>query len=247
MKLTVLGSGTACFSLQRFPSAYLLEACGQKVLLDGGSGTARRLLQSGVPPEELDIIAYSHLHPDHTGELVPLLFAFRSPSRPRKKKLTLLGPPNFPSFFEKLQSLYRSWIEPTYPFELLALEKPTELQGILFTPFPVLHMAHSIAYRISAEGKTLAYSGDSGYCSGLVAACQDADLAICECSFPDALQVPTHMTPRLCQNLLREAHPKLLLLSHFYPEVEAELVQEPFGDDRGKKILLAEDFTEVTL
>jgi glyoxylase-like metal-dependent hydrolase (beta-lactamase superfamily II) len=39
----------------------------------------RRLLEVGISIDKLSYVFYSHLHPDHTGELVPFLFATKYP------------------------------------------------------------------------------------------------------------------------------------------------------------------------
>lgn len=246
MKLTVLGTGTALFSLKRFPAGYLIHASGKIVLLDSGSGTIRRCLQAGVHPNDIDIIAYTHLHPDHTGELAPLLFGYRSESLPRQKELAILAPPAFQDFWEKLTDLYRGWLAPSYPLQTYFTREPITLQGLGFKPYPVEHMEDSVAYRIEAEGKSFCFSGDSGYCEGLVKAMRGVDLGVCECSFPEKLNISTHMSPEKCRRLFLEARPKKLVLSHFYPEVEKEDILSIVDPEGEHDVVLAEDLLELT-
>ena len=74
MKLTVIGnygpyprkSGTSC-------SCYLIEDKGVKILLDFGSGAIANL-QSVVDIKDIDYIFISHLHYDHTSDLLPLRY-----------------------------------------------------------------------------------------------------------------------------------------------------------------------------
>jgi ribonuclease BN (tRNA processing enzyme) len=73
--VTILGSGTCVPSLQRSSCAALIDTGSSKVLLDSGAGTMRRLLEAGHSIHNLSHIFYSHFHPDHIAELVPLLFA----------------------------------------------------------------------------------------------------------------------------------------------------------------------------
>ena len=61
-----LGAGTVGF--RGFMNLYSL-------LLDAGPGTMRRLLEAGTTLSNLSFIFLSHFHPDHSGELVPFLFA----------------------------------------------------------------------------------------------------------------------------------------------------------------------------
>jgi len=70
VKITILGSGTCVPSLKRSSCSVLVETGGSKLVFDMGTGTMRRLLESGVTIGEISHIFFSHFHPDHTGELV---------------------------------------------------------------------------------------------------------------------------------------------------------------------------------
>ena len=75
MQLTVIGSGTAALRAERGFSGYVLKNDEELYLLDGGSGTLRKCAEAGISYKEIDKIFYTHLHPDHTTDLVPFLFA----------------------------------------------------------------------------------------------------------------------------------------------------------------------------
>ena len=74
MKLTILGKygpypegkNTAC-------SGYLVENEDTKILVDCGSGVLSRL-QSTIDIRTLDAIYLTHLHFDHTSDLLPLRY-----------------------------------------------------------------------------------------------------------------------------------------------------------------------------
>jgi len=74
-ELVVLGSGTGVPSLRRGSPGLLLISDGTYVLIDSGPGTLRRMLEAGVTYQDIDLLLYTHIHPDHVSELVPLLFA----------------------------------------------------------------------------------------------------------------------------------------------------------------------------
>ena len=61
-------------SPNRGNSGYLLECSESTILLDGGSGTLRRIADFGLDYSSIDIICYTHLHIDHTFDLIPFLF-----------------------------------------------------------------------------------------------------------------------------------------------------------------------------
>ena len=77
--VTILGSGTCVPSLKRSSCSVLIDINGLKLLFDSGPGTMRRLLEVGITIFDISFIFYSHLHPDHTGELVNFLFATKYP------------------------------------------------------------------------------------------------------------------------------------------------------------------------
>lgn len=75
MKLTILGSGTCVPYARRGSSGYAIELEGASMLLDCGSGATRSLARAGINYLGIDCLFLSHFHPDHTGDLVPFLFA----------------------------------------------------------------------------------------------------------------------------------------------------------------------------
>ena len=99
--VTILGSGTCVPSLKRSACSVLLETGASKLLMDSGAGTMRRLLEAGTTIFELSHIFYSHFHPDHTAELVPLIFATKYPDSHRRKTPLIIGAgTGFAKFFK---------------------------------------------------------------------------------------------------------------------------------------------------
>ena len=73
MKLTVLGSGSAMPTPERYHSAQLLEMRNKQFLIDCGEGTQNRLVQYGIRTNRLNHIFISHLHGDHCFGLIGLI------------------------------------------------------------------------------------------------------------------------------------------------------------------------------
>lgn len=63
--LTFLGTSASVPSAERNHPALLLEAAGQRMLIDCGEGTQRQLLRSGAGFRRLDRILLTHGHLDH--------------------------------------------------------------------------------------------------------------------------------------------------------------------------------------
>ena len=247
--MVILGSGTAVPSLERGAPGLLVEVGGKNLLIDGGSGTLNRLLKVGVRVSDIDFIFYSHLHPDHTADLVPLLFALRNPDLSRDKGLTIAGPPGFMRFFQGLKEIYGRWVE-AMDYELIVNEMEEGEKD--YTDFrlvakEVAHIKTSLGFRIEAQGKSLAYSGDSDYCQALIELGRGADLFILECSFPDEEKVEGHLTPTLAGRIAAQAGCKRLVLTHFYPACEGVDIISLCKKLYAGEITLAHDLMGISL
>ncbi len=254
MMVTILGSGTCVPSLERSSCAVLVTTGKSRILLDSGAGTMRRMLEAGTTIFELSHIIYSHFHPDHTGELVPLLFATKYPDRRRRRSpLSLCAGEGLVCFINGLKRVYGNWIE-LEPglLDLIELDihGPDKLYFKDFTveSIPVTHNPESIAVRItSSMGSSVVYSGDTDACESLVTLSQDANLLICESALPDDQKVDGHLTPSLAGAIASRAGVAQLVLTHFYPECEqADIVQECRKSYSGP-LLLAHDLMELEL
>ena len=248
MHVTILGSGTAIPSLRRGSPGLLVEVAGQSLLFDGGTGTLPRLLKAGVTVLELDRVFYTHLHPDHTGDLVPLLFALRNPAWQRTKPLYLTGPRGFQAYYEGLVGLYGDWIA-AKSYDLVLnelLKETTEAEGFRVIPWEVVHIKHSLCYRVeSAGGKSVVYSGDTTYCDAIIDAARGADLLVLECSAPDEQPMKNHLTPTQAGQIAALSGCRRLVLTHFYPICEEYDIVTPCRKVFGGELILAEDLMRL--
>jgi ribonuclease BN (tRNA processing enzyme) len=254
MTVTILGSGTCVPSLERSSCAVLVEIGRSKVLIDSGAGTMRRLLEAGITIFDLSHIFYSHFHPDHSSELVPLLFATKYPeSRRRQTPLTICAGDGFRLFFNGLKKVYGHWIElDAAMLSILELDTggPDAVRFDDFTvkSLPVNHNPESLAYRIlDAGGRSVAYSGDSDVCDNLVAIARHADIFICESALPDALKVDGHLTPSLAGRIATQAEVARLVLTHFYPECDQADIAKECRKTYSGPLVLARDLMDLKL
>jgi ribonuclease BN (tRNA processing enzyme) len=75
MQLQILGSGGPGASSGRASASYVLWIDGVgRILVDAGSGTKDQFYRSGASLEDIDLVALSHLHPDHSAELPAILW-----------------------------------------------------------------------------------------------------------------------------------------------------------------------------
>lgn len=248
MQVTILGSGTAVPSFQRFPAGYLVEADGSALAVDLGPGVLRRLAQVGCGIERLDAVILTHYHTDHCADVAALLFALRNP-RYAGKKLTIAGAPGLRSLIADLTRAW-PWLEPRgCTVELVEVEPGVmEIAGFEVVAVPVVHTAQSLAYRVGdGFGAMAAFSGDADVCDGLVEVARDVDLFVCEAAYPDELRQVGHLTPKLAAQHAAAAECGVLCLTHFYPECQGvDLVGQAAAAFSGT-IVLAEDLMQFPL
>lgn len=186
-RVTFLGSGDSFGSGGRLPACVLLDSGGRRMLLDCGPAVLPGLRRAGVDPAGVELVAISHLHGDHFGGLAFLLLdAYFSR---RTAPLVIAGPRSVePRTNESLRVLFPGFEPARWPFPLsyriLAPREPAALGGFELTAIPVEHVPETepSALRVRTSGRTIAYSGDSTWCPGLVEAARGADLFVCEAS-----------------------------------------------------------------
>jgi ribonuclease BN (tRNA processing enzyme) len=208
------------------------------------------MLEVGMTYRDPDLLLYTHLHPDHTTDLVPTLFASKYGDLPREKDLLCMGGPGFKSFFEELKRLYGTWIEPQ-SYRLTVKEVSKEVQSyqdlkILFKP--MAHISGSVGYRIEfKDGKSIAISGDTDYCQNIIDLGFEADLLVLESSFPDEKKVEGHLTPSLAGRIALESGCKKLLLTHLYPMCDQYDILNQCKQVYPGQVILGEDLMRVII
>ncbi len=250
MELIITGSGTAALQSHRGPSGYVLKTGHQIFLLDGGTGTLLKCLEAGVSYKEIDKIFYTHLHPDHTIDLIPFLFSTKhTPGFTRTKKLELFGPVGFKDFFKGLVGLYgEGLIEGDYEIEVVELDENNLSFGPLkITTKLMKHSEGAVGYRFELNDKAFVYSGDTDFCEGIIELAQNADVLLLECSFPDAMKVKGHLTPIEAGNIASRANVDRLILTHLYPSCDEVDILEPCRRQFDGNVKLAEDLMRVEI
>ena len=247
MDLILLGTGTCSLDAARGMAAHLVTCRDARLLLDCGPGALRRLAEAGIAVQEVDRILLTHLHADHTADLPGFLFCNRNdPACPRQRPLWIQGPPGTGAFVEGIKGLFGAQLfEVNY--EIITGEiDPNAGDWILIKEelrlraFPMLHgSGPALGYLIeeqTSEGiRTLAYTGDTDLCDGLREMARDIDLLLCECSFPDEMKLPGHLTPSEIGDLAAECNASRVVLTHLYPPCDpiqaAEMIRMRFSGD----------------
>ena len=91
------------------------------------------------------------------------------------------------------------------------------------------------------------YSGDTGYTDLFADFASGSDLLIIECSLPDSLKKPGHLTPAEVIKIADLSRPKRLVLTHMYPACDEEDIYETINNNTDCEVILGEDFLEIDI
>jgi ribonuclease BN (tRNA processing enzyme) len=130
----------------------------------------------------------------------------------------------------------------------IGIKVEKDYHSFKITVMPTKHTPGSIAYRVGdTSGKSLVYSGDTGFCNELVDLAKGADLLILECSFPDGKEVEGHLTPSQAGLIASLARAKRLLLTHFYPECLATDIAAQCRKSYEGELILGNDLLHIRI
>ncbi len=221
MKLTIVGCAGSYPGPDSPASCYLIESVHEgrtwRVLLDLGSG-ALGVLQRYADPLAVDAVFLSHLHADHCLDLCGYYVLRRyHPDGPRPR-IPVWGPVG------TADRMARAYDLPTDPgmheeFDFRLYDGPVELGPFRVEAIEVDHPVPAYGLRVTADGVTLGYSGDTGPCGGLDDVARDADLLLAEVSFHTRVQNPPnlHLTGVDCGEAAARAGARRLMLTHVPP------------------------------
>jgi ribonuclease BN (tRNA processing enzyme) len=223
--LVTVGTGTVAPHPARSSPAYWVETGPVRLLMDCGAGTCHRLATLGLPWDEVTHVALTHFHPDHIGELPAFIFALKyGTMTPRRAPFTLLGPPGTRAKLDLLAAAFGSWVSaPGFPLEVIEVAPGAAAEladGVELAVHKTPHTEESVALAVRTADTRLVYTGDTGPCDELGDWAKGTDLLLAECSLPESMALPMHLTPRQAGALARRAEAKRLVLTHLYPPVE---------------------------
>ncbi|MEU9376278.1 MBL fold metallo-hydrolase [Streptomyces sp. NPDC048255] len=181
LRLTVLGSATPYPTAGNPCSGYLVSGGGTRVWMDAGSGTLGPL-QRYTGLGELDAVWISHLHADHSADLLTAYYGLLFADVRRAAPLPLYGPPGIA---DRLAGFLtngpaRSPVESAFAVHELSDGHRAQVGALTLTSRAVTHGMPAFAVRVEAGGRALVYSGDTAPCAALTDLAEGCDLLLCE-------------------------------------------------------------------
>ncbi|HEY8291667.1 MAG TPA: MBL fold metallo-hydrolase [Thermomicrobiales bacterium] len=267
LQLTVIGCSAASPRPGGACSSYLVTYGAVHVLMDCGPGSLS-ILRGQINPRNLDAIVISHLHADHTLDLVPLAYGLKygppegDERKPRGERLALFVPPGGKAFLKGLaEALEGSGRESDFwaPFAIaeynpdgtLVVGSDTNASHADYLNFrfaPTKHYIPCQAIKVAPPGDNprpvLVYGADSAPVDSLIEFAHGADLLILEATL-DTPETPVpvgHMTPRQAATVATVAgEVKSLLLTHFWGHVPPETMIAEAREAFGGPIRVAKE------
>ncbi|MFH8939437.1 MBL fold metallo-hydrolase [Streptomyces griseosporeus] len=217
LALTVLGTASPHPCPGRPASGYLVRGGGAEVWVDAGFGTFAELRRH-TDPERLDAIWISHLHADHSADLLAAVYGLAFGGLTPPAPVPVYAPrdcaPRLAGFFGRPDASFLTGI---FDFRPLSDGHTARHGGLTLTARAVVHDTEAYGLRAACDGKVLAYSGDSGPCAALGGLAAGADLFLCEADIDRHREGEqrVHLTPEDAGACARGA--RRLLVTHVGP------------------------------
>lgn len=232
MKVTILGSSGSLGGPTNPASGYLVTTDNSPaVLMDIGPGALGKLQEIQDPCDAHVVL--SHLHADHCLDFPSLLVWRRfHPTAPAKGRNLCFGPSKTLTHLGRLSADGPGEIDDmsdTFAFAPWQIGEEHILDRISIEPFAAVHPVESYSLRLTehTSGRTLAYSGDTGWTDELIECARGADLFLCEATWCGGEDFPPsmHLTGHQAGRAARLAGVKKLVLVHIPPwgDIDATL------------------------
>ncbi|MPV37498.1 MBL fold metallo-hydrolase [Georgenia subflava] len=253
MRLTVVGCSGSMSGPASPASCYLVQADGvdpggrrrtYSVLLDLGPGAMGALLNH-VDPAALDLVAISHLHADHMVDLIGMQVYRRWHPDGGLAPLPVLAPSGA---LARVRGVGGDDEAEDYAGEFTFSEHvpgtAVQVGPLRIESFPVNHPVPAYGIRVSGPSSrpggpaevSLAYTGDTDACDGVVALASGVDLLLSEAAFQEGRDTVrgVHLTGRRAGEVAASGGVRRLVLTHLQPWTDPEVVRaEAQGAYRG--------------
>ncbi len=228
-KFQIIGYSAGVPTQDRGVSSVMISTSNYDIMIDCGEGTYLRWQKAGYKWKNLKYIFITHMHPDHTAGLVPILFYRKLFNI--KTILTIIGPPQLEVFItdsfkhigiNNFQDI--RWIDISINLEI-NLQDSLQIKSM-----EMLHKIPCWGYRITDGSKSIAFITDTVASSNAVALAHNSDILIHESTFSheklDRAVEHFHTTNIQAMEIADKAQVKRLILTHFSPRLSNEDIRD---------------------
>ncbi|MBP2076038.1 MBL fold metallo-hydrolase [Oceanobacillus polygoni] len=267
----MLGTGSPRPDLERSGPAQVLHINSNPILIDCGEGTTTQLLKANIPPENVNVLMFTHLHSDHFFGYGQFLLGGWGRGR---RKLTVVGPKGIREFHETVINMYKDDIayrvslgrpeNGVLDVKIIEFDQAGEIHVDIPAKVTAKEMVHNVptfGYRFEIDDMVIVFSGDTAPTPNIVELAREADVLVLDAALsktgvyrdtkdPELLKIwenlqKEHCTPEQAGNIAQEAGAKKLVMTHFLPNVIPEEVKEEAEGRFTGESIVAEDLMEI--
>jgi ribonuclease Z len=207
LEVILLGTGSPLPNPDRCGAGQVVVAGHERILIDCGWGSARRLFAAGVPPPSVNTACFTHMHSDHITDVPDFLIMRWTGGAQRP--LTVYGPEGTREMIDGFLAGLRRDIGYRFAHHGEKLSQEgikcdvkevpatadrsfvVEIGGARIDAFEVDHypVVPALGFRIDRGGASVVFSGDTNKCDSLVRASRNTDVLICEAMNANLLRV----------------------------------------------------------
>jgi len=211
MRITFLGTNGWYDTNTGNTTCILVETDSCYIIFDAGNGIYK--LDQYIKDNRPIYLLLSHLHLDHVCGL-HILNKFNF-----SQGINVCINEGDRGHLEALISIPYTLPFSSLPYPVKVLEIPKESGDLPFSlecKF-LKHSVSTLGFRISVEGKVIAYCPDTGYCEEALNLARSSDLLIAECGYlpGEKHECWPHLNPETAADLALKAGAKRLALVHF--------------------------------
>jgi autotransporter family porin len=272
--VTIIGSGSPQYDLNRSDPSALVQYKGVKFLVDMGNGTKNQLAKIGLSGRNgPDALLITHHHLDHNEEFFPMVHQkIMSPG-----KFLIAGPKPIQEMTDYVVKFYnedldyrksgagKTFDENNINATVKELQGKSnfEYKGVKVSTTEVLHTIYTLAYRFDVGGKSIVISGDLTYSPNLPILAKNADVLVIDGQIirknanRNASSTGTnkqrktgnkaHSSIEETARMAAESNVKTLIITHLGAEpIDVEATKEKIGEQFKGEVIIAEDFLTVS-
>jgi ribonuclease Z len=228
IEVVVLGSGSAIPMRGQTNSSYLVRGGGAALLIDCGPAVLQQLDAVGLTPGDVTHLFITHRHGDHTLGYPLFLLWWLTHGRPTESfPVAVTGQTTWGSLEALLQHTFGEFAREAHavPRRLFPDSEPSVVvlgDRLTLRTWPMAHseFAPVSGVRVEADGRVIAFTGDTAPCANVVPLARDADLLFHEAAYCATLDpqltdgLHGHSTARGAGRGAAAAHARRLALVH---------------------------------